>query len=45
MEHNKSTLLKNDACSSSIDPVISKIFVLHADNRVAQSGTTGIISD
>jgi hypothetical protein len=45
MEHNKSTLLKNDACSSSIDPVISKLFVLHADNRVAQSGTTRIISD
>lgn len=28
MEHNKSTLLKNDACSSSIDPVISKLFVV-----------------
>jgi hypothetical protein len=45
MEHSKSTLPKNDARSSSIDSVISNLFVLHADNRVALSGTTRMIPD
>jgi hypothetical protein len=36
---------KNDACSSSIDTVISNLFVLHAESRAARSGTTRIILD